>query len=310
MTQSTTAALHIQGSTIRYAEAVQEQEARDLRRLGGQTFSFDVVRALWERGGSEDLDHAAEAVRGMFADVEAVALQVVVHPLDAFSFFAPIPAGLSESEQDQYVTSQAALVTGARSPETLTLSLRSVRSVDGLDAVEWVHVLALPQEVGRRMGALTDSLPVQNVTRTVSSEAAAQIVRHVEHASVPATGTEPTYSLAVGQYATHTEYTLVRDGAWHHAHAAQEARAAGNRAYYAVGFLNRVNVAAQAVDRLFVYGSETAAEGPLEAAFDCAPVSLDPFEGVRRVPERVGDRTQADEYVPAIGGALAALNRA
>lgn len=305
MTQSTTAALHIQGSTIRYAEVVREQEARDLQRLGGQTFSFDVVRALWEGEKTDDLDGVAEAVRGMLAGLDAAALRVVVHPLDAFSFFTPIPAGLSESERHRYVTSQAALVTGARSPDTLALSLRTVRPVEGREGGEWVHVLALPQGVGERMEALTDSLPVQTVTRMVSSEAAAQIVGHTERSDAFAAEHEATYSLAIGQYATHTEYALVREGAWHHAHATQEARTAGNRAYYAVGFLNRVDVAAEAVDRLFVYGPQAEAEGPLEAVFDCSPVSLDPFEGLRRVPDRFKDRDRGTEYVPAIGGASA-----
>jgi hypothetical protein len=305
MTQSTTAALHIQGSTIRYAEVARDQEARDLQRLGGQTFSFDVMRALWEGGGTNDLEGVAEAVRGMLAGLDAAALRVVVHPLDAFSFFAPIPAGLSESERHRYVTSQAALVTGARSPDTLALSLRTVRPVEGREAVEWVHVLALPQGVGERMEALTDALPVQTVTRMVSSEAAARIVGHTAPLNPSAAGNEATYSLAIGQYATHTEYALVRDGAWHHAHATQEARTAGNRAYYAVGFLNRVDLAAETVDRLFVYGPEAGAEGPLEAVFDCSPVSLDPFEGLRRVPDRFEDRDRGTEYVPAIGGASA-----
>jgi hypothetical protein len=305
MTQSTTAALHIQGSTIRYAEVAREQEARDLQRLGGQTFSFDVVRALWEGEETDALDGVAEAVRGMLAGLDAAALRVVVHPLDAFSFFAPIPAGLSESERHRYVTSQAALVTGARSPDTLALSLRTVRPVEGREAVEWVHVLALPQGVGERMEALTDALPVQTVTRMVSSEAAARIVGHTASLNPSAAGNEATYSLAIGQYATHTEYALVRDGAWHHAHATQEARTAGNRAYYAVGFLNRVEIAAEAVDRLFVYGPEAGAEGPLEAVFDCSPVSLDPFEGLRRVPDRFEDRDRGTEYVPAVGGASA-----
>jgi len=308
MTQSTTAALHIRGSTIRYAEVAREQEARDLQRLGGQTFSFDVMRALWQGEETDALDGVSEALRGMLAGLDAGALRVVVHPLDAFSFFTPIPAGLSESERRQHVTSQAALVTGARSPDTLALSLQTVRPVEGHEAVEWVHVLALPQGVGERMDALTDSLPVQTVTRMVSSEAAARIVGHTERPNASAAENEATYSLAIGQYATHTEYALVRNGAWHHAHATQEARTAGNRAYYAVGFLNRVDVAAQAVDRLLVYGPEAGPEGPLEAVFDCSPVSLNPFDGLRRVPDRFKDRDRGTEYVPAIGGASAGLD--
>lgn len=310
MTQSTSAALHIQGPTIRCVEVVREREAQDLRRFGDRTFSFDVARVLWGEGGSGALNRVAEALQEEFSGVGAVALRVVVHPLDVFSFFTPIPVGLSDAERRRYAISQAALVTGARSPDMLTLSLQSVRSVEGDDAIEWVRVLALPQEVAERMDALTESLPVQDVTRMVSSEAAARVVGHVDRpthaADNEAADNEATYSLAIGQYATHTEYALLRDGTWHHAHAAQEARSLGNRAYYAVGFLNRVGVEPRAVDHLFVYGSEAAAEEPLETVFDCRPVFLDPFECLRRVPDRFEEPEGAEEYVPCIGGALEA----
>lgn len=304
MTQSTSAALHILGPTIRYAEVVRDGGSQDLRRLGERTFSFDVTRALWGEEGSDDLNRVAEAVQGVFSGLDAAALRVVVHPMDVFSFFIPIPARLSDAERRRYATSQTALVTGARSPDTLTLSLKTVRSVEGNGAIDWVHVLALPHEVADRMDALTDSLPVQEMTRMASPEAAARVVGQREHSNPSPAENEDTYSLAIGQYATHTEYALVRDGDWYHAHAVQEARSSANRAYYAVGFLNRVEVAVQAVDRLFVYGPEASGKQPWETVFDCRPVSLDPFESLRRVPDRFEETDEAQEYVPCIGGAL------
>lgn len=304
MRQSTSAALHIQGSTIRYAEVVREGEAQDLRRLGAQTFPFDVARALWEEEGADDLDHVAEVVQRAFSGLDAAVLRVIVHPLDVFSFFTPIPVGLSEAKRRQYATAQTALVTGARSPDNLALALQSVRLVEGNDTVEWVHVLALPHEVAERMEALTDSLPVQDVTWMVSSEAAARVVGLVERSNSRSAENEVTYGLAVGRYATHTEYALVRDGTWYHANATQEGRSSANRAYYAVGFLNRVGVAVDAVDHLFLYGPQGGAEKPWETVFDCRPISLDPFEGLRRVPDRFEEPDRAGEVVPCIGGAL------
>lgn len=304
MTQSTSAALNIQGPTIRYAEVVREGETQDLRRLGDQTFPFDVARALWEEEGADDLDRVAEAVQSVFSGLDAAELRVVVHPLDVFSFFTPIPVGLSEAKRRRYVTAQTALVTGARSPDSLTLTLQSIRPVEGNDTVEWAHVMALPHEVSERLDALTDSLPVRDISRMVSSEAAARVVARVERSNPSPVENEGSYGLAVGRYATHTEYALVRDGAWHHAHAAQEGRNSANRAYYAVGFLNRVGVAAQAVDHLFLYGPAAAGEVPWETVCDCQPVSLDPFEGLRRVPDRFKEPDRAEEFVPCIGGAL------
>lgn len=304
MIQSTSAALHIQGSTFRYAEVVREGEAQDLRRLEARTFPFDVARALWGEEGADDLDRVAEAVQMVFSGLDAAVLRVIVHPLDVFSFFTPIPVGLSEAKQRRYVTAQTALVTGARFPDSLTLTLQSVRPVEENDTVEWAHVLALPHEVAERMGALTDSLPIQDVTQMVSSEAAARVVGRVDRSNSSSAENGATYGLAVGRYTTHTEYALVQDGVWHHAHAAQEGRSSANRVYYAVGFLNRVGVAAQAVDHLFLYGPGATAEEPWAAAFDSRPVSLDPFEGLRRVPDRFEEPDRAEEFVPCIGGAL------
>lgn len=303
MTQSTSAALHIQGPTIRYAHVVREGDACDLRLLEEQAFAFDVTRALWEENRSDDLEHVAETSRRVFSDLDVAVLRVVLNPLDVFSFFTPIPAGLSDRGQRRYVTSQTALVTGARSPNTLNLSLQPVRPAKD-DAIEWVHVLALPQAAAERMDALTNSLPVQDVARMTSSEAAAWVVGHAEVSSPFPAETEATYSLAIGQYGTHTEYSLTREGTWHHAHAAQEARSPANRIYYAAGFLNRVGVGAQAVDRLFVYGPEAGTDGPFEAVFDCQPESLNPFEGLRRVPDRFEEQQETGGYVPCIGGAL------
>jgi hypothetical protein len=304
MTQSTSAALHILGPTIRYVEVVREGEAQDLRRLGARTFPFDVARALWGEEGSDDLDRVAEAVQSVFSGLDAAALRVVVNPPDVFSFFIPIPVGVSDAERRRYATAQTALVTGVRSPDTLTLSLQSIRPLEGNDTIEWVHVLALPQEVAERMDTLTDSLPVQDVSRMVSSQAAARVVGQRERSNPSSAENGDNYSLAIGQYATHTEYVLLRDGSWHHAHAAQEARSSANRAYYAVGFLNRVGLAVQAVDHLFVYGPRAAAEGPWETVFGSRPVLLDPFETLRRVPDRFEKPNGAEEYVPCIGGAL------
>lgn len=304
MTQSTSAALHIQGPMIRYAEVEREGKAQDLRRLGTLSFSFDVVQVLWGEKGDEELDRIAEAIQEEFSGSDAATLRVVVHPLDVFSVFVPVPVGLSDSERRRYAISQTALVTGARSPDMLTLALQPVRPVEGDDASEWTHVLALPQEVAGRMDRLTGPLPVQDVVRMVSTEAAARVLGHTRRSIASSVEGDATYSLAIGQYATHTEYSLLRDGAWYHAHAAQEARSLRNRAYYAVGFLNRVGVAVGAVDRLVVYGSNAAPGEPLETVFDCQPVSLDPFEGLRRMPDGFEKPEGAEAFVPCIGGAL------
>lgn len=306
MTQSISAALHIQGPTIRYAGIVREGTALDLQRLGHQTFEFDVTRALWtEDGAPEVLDRVEAAVREAFEGLTPSSLRVVVPPLDVFSVFMPLAADLSEEARKRQVLHQTALVTGARSPDALHIALQSVRTVEKEgEAVEWVHVLALPHGVAERMNALVASLPGPDVARMVSSEAAARVVGHVGSSS-PATG--GAYTLAMGVYPTHTESVLVHNRSWHHAHVAQETRSLANRVYYAVGFLHRIGVRPGEIGRLLVYGpdADPVSDGPFEAAFDCRPVRLDPFAVLRRTPGRPPEDA-TEVYVPCIGGALEA----
>ncbi len=309
--QSISAAVHIQGPTIRYAEVEWDGSAVDLRRLGEETFEVDVTRVLWGDESPEALDEIATAVERFFGAPEASGVGLVVHPLDAYSFFMPLPEGLSAEERDRRVAYQAALVTNTRSPGVLHTVSQSVRTAaEGDETIEWVHVLAVPQEVEARMKTLfADVSGIETTGRILSSGAVARLMGlsgGEEDSDASADGGEG-YRLAIGQYEGHTEYALTRDGAWHHAHAAQNAPTAADQVYYAVGMLNRIGVAPEEVGHLVVYGSEVdaGAREPFESVFGCAPVALDPFGRFRRILEKPDESLSGGEYVPCIGGALA-----
>ncbi len=310
MTQSTSAAIHIQGPTIRYAEIGRENEDLTLRRLGRETFEFDVKSVLWgEEEDADALNQVEVGVRDALEDTEASSVELVVHPLDVYSFFMPIPIGLSEQVRERRVAYQAALVTGTRSSEALHTTSQSVRTVEEEgETIEWIHVLALPQAVEERMETLTASFPGQDPVRMISPKAAARVMRrHAGSEHAPSAEREGAYRLAVGQYPTHTEYTITHDGEWHHAHAVQEARTPENRMYYAVGFLNRIEVSPSEIGALFIYGSDADpdADGSFEAVFDRRPALLDPFGGLRLAEDTSWEEAPAT-YVPCIGGAMAA----
>ncbi|WP_332315905.1 hypothetical protein [Salinibacter sp.] len=308
--QSISAAVHIQGRTIRYAEVAREDAAVDLLRLGRETFEADVTKVLWGDESPEALDDIAAAVGRFFDDSEASVVGLVMHPLDVYSFFTPLPAGLSTEEHDQRVAYQAALVTNTRSPGALHSVSRPVRTATETEtgeAIEWVHVLAVPQEVEARASTVLDGVAGETTGRILSSEAAAHLMGPPgEGDSESPEGQEGAYRLAIGQHAGHTEYALTRDGAWHHAHAAQHAPTAEDQAYYAVGMLNRIGVAPDEIDRLVTYGTEAdaGADAVLESVFGCVPAALDPFRQLRRVWEQPDDEGPG-AYVPSIGGALA-----
>jgi len=309
MTQSISAAIHIQGPTIRYAEIGPGSSAADLRRFGRETFEFDVMRAVWgEEGGAKALDRVGVAAQEALDGTEASTIGLVVHPLDVYSFFMPLPAGLSERERGQRVVHQAALLTKTRSPDALHTTAQSVRTVEAEgEALEWIHVLTVPRAVEERLETLVAALPAQDFGRMVSTEAVAQLMGHTGTERALPAENEGAYRLAIGQYPSHTEYALTRDGTWHHAHAAQEARSPENRAYYGVGLLNRIGVPLNEIERLFVYGpdADSAPSGPFGSIFNCSPVPAHPSEVFPRMSGLPGEEALGPDLL-CIGGALSA----
>jgi len=308
MTQSISAAIHIQGPTLRYAELEQDDSALHLRRLGQEAFGFDVPRVFWGEEGPDALDQVGAVAREALGDTEASAIRLVVHSLDVYSFFTPVPTGLSEQERGQRVEHEAALVTNTRSPNSLYTTFRAVCTVVARgETLEWVHVLAMPQTVEERLQVLTAALPVQDPVQMTSAEAVAWLMGDGGMAQPRSAENEGAYWLAMGQYPSYTEYALTHKGTWYHAHTAQESRSPENRAYFAVGLLNRIDVPLSEVRRLSVYGPD-ADPGPnalFESIFDCSPTLLDPAKIFPRIPELSREEAPG-AYLPCIGGALAA----
>jgi len=315
MSESVSAAIHIQGPLLRCIELAWKDSGPSLRRYGHRTFEVDLGRVLWGEGASpEALDRVEAAVEEELGGTEASEIGVVFPPMEAFSFFTPISAGLPERDRAQHVVQQAALVAGVRSPDSLSITSQVVRTVDKEDEepIEWIHVLAKPEAVDERIEALVAALPARRGSHWVSSEAAARLVGRAEAdgGADKKSETSGPYSLAVGQYATHTEYTLTHDQVWHHAHVSQDPQSPANQAYFAVSFLNRIHVPLGEVGHLYLYGDEADRDehGPLERLLGRSPEPLDPFQILSELPERP-ERGTAVSYVPCMGAALSSAPR-
>lgn len=307
MSESISAAIHLYDSTFSFAEIERLDSSHCLRRVNRRTFSFDVLEVLKGDAESEAFDRLAEALRDELTRTEASTVKMVIHPLAGFSFFTLVSAELSVQDRKQALVQQAALVTGARSARTLHLALRTVRTVPDHEggSLVWIHVLVLPDEVESRVAKVVDESPVRGHSWMVSSEAAAHLMGGIE-------GTRPSheealqpYSLAIGEYPTHTEYALSRNREWHHAHFTQAADRPEDRAYYAVAFLNRIDVPAKSIGRLFLYGSEVDldAYAPLESIFGPQPEYLDPLHVVQKMDEETSE-DDIQSHVLGIGAGL------
>lgn len=308
MNERVSAALHVDGHAIRCAEVVQRDSVLELQRVGECTFDFRVAGALWdEEGDVGALDRLEAAVRDELRGTTAQEIYLVVHPLDAFSFFTPITSGLSERGRMRQVVQQAALLSGTRSPDALRITPHHVRNTTaaGDDVAQWIHVFALPKSVEENVEQMLSGLQVPDRIRMVSTEAAALVMAAVASSGrAPANAERAPYSLAIGQYAGHTDYSLTRDGDWFHGHSTADTRSE-NRAYYAAGFLNRVGVAPESVRPVFAYGSEpdVSGEGPLVDLFGVSPEPLRPFSVVAGA-EGLAEGANQSAFVPCLGALL------
>jgi len=307
MDDSVSATLSIQNRVLRYAEVERRDDGVRLLRWGREAFSFDLSKGLLQKEEPpRQSRQVRETIGDALADTAARDLRVAVHPPDSYSFFTPISSDVPVQDRRRQLLQQAALVTGVRSSKNLHMSSETVRTTQDSegDPFMWVHVLAVPDAVDQRMADLVRPLGPREHGWIVSSEAAARVTRRVERSGGSAEEALRPYTLAVGQYPGHTEYALSRNREWYHAHYTEEARSAENRAYFAVGFLNRVDVPLDGVGRLFVYGEDVDLDdyGPFERIFDQAPERLDPF---RIVDNRSGGTPDAPAaFAPCVGAGL------
>jgi hypothetical protein len=307
MSESVSAAITIQGSTLRYAEVKRTDQHHRLLRFGEHGFPFDLGQVLLhEEGKAQQVGQVATVLGEAFADTEAHELRVGVHPLDAYSFFTPISSDVPVRDRKRQLFQQAALVTGARSKNELHMASQTVRTTQDSDGEPfmWVHVLAVPEVVDERMSELIGTLPVARYDWIASSEAVGRVTSRLERTGGSAQEALRPYTLTVGQYPSHTEYALTRNREWYHAHYAEEADSPENRAYFAVGFMNRVGVSLDAVGRLYVYGQDVdvAEYGPFVSIFDRAPEVLDPFRVVQSRTDP--SETEGAAYAACIGAGM------
>lgn len=301
------AALSIEGDVLRYAELERRDDGVRLLRCGEQQFSFDLTRSLLGEDAPPEHTRRVEEVLGAtFEDTSARDLCVTVHPPDSYSFFTPISSDAPVRDRQRQLLQQAALVTGVRSTKSLHMTSETVRTTQDSEGnpFMWVHVLAVPDVVDEQMTEIVQELPFREHTWMVSSEAASRVTGRLERAGGSAQEALRPYTLAVGQYPTHTEYALSRNREWFHAHYAEEAESIDNRAYFAVGFLNRVGVSLDGVGRLFVYGVDVDPEAyaPFARIFGQDPEMLDPF---RVVEDRTdGPPSAPSALAPCIGAAI------
>lgn len=309
MSNAVLAAIDIFGSELRYAEVEQrEDEPPRLLRLGSCDFDFDVVQDLLHEASPQHGGEVIGALQEAFDGTEATGLRVCVHPPDAYSFFTPLSATLPVRSRQDQILQQAALLTGTRNPAEMHLSSQTVRTAEDSegDPVMWVHILATSDEVDDRLRRVASTLPVEEHDWIVSTEAAARVASQTDLTGITQAQALRPFTLSVGGYGTHTEFTLSQDRQWYHSHYTCEAETATDRLYFAIGLLNRLGVPPGAVGRLFVYGLDVDpnAYAPFQTIFGVEPETLDPLTAIGADRSRFGPSFDAGAYAPCVGALL------
>jgi hypothetical protein len=299
------ASIELYGSTLRYAALERDGARYRLLDLGEHDFDVDLVEAVHHGASASHWQALTGILEDVFGASSASRLTVTLHPPAAHSFFTVLPADLNGAERAQHLRQEAGVLMQADAPRPLRLTADAVYSEVRDEArVEWLHVLALAEDVQERIDLLVDALPFTNVRLMLSTHAVAALIERVVRREGTSDRRGP-YTLAVGWYPTHAEYALCRDGRWLFGRHV-EAPTPPDGAYYAAALLERLQVDAATVGRLFVYG-ETATLEPVEPLAKALGVPAEPLRPslLVHVDADAADlRVDAHSLTPCIGAAL------
>jgi hypothetical protein len=297
------AGIDIHGSVLRYAEVEQYGSRCRLLRLGSCVFDFDLSAEVFRTASPEHLETVAEALGDVFAGSVASELHVALHPPGGYAFFAPLPEALPEAEREERLRDEAAFLIGTGEALRVEPTPVYTEPVDG-SVVAWFHVLAIPEWVHARLEQAFHALPRVHYRLVRSMQAAANTIDRIERRE-PADRSRAPFSLAVGWYETHTEFTLCRNHRWYFSHHAAVGSPADS-AYFAAMLLRRLRLAPSDVGRLFLYGSDVdpAQFSLLQTLFPVAPERLNPLQLVDLDPGSLTASFDTEAYVPCIGATL------
>ncbi|NBC17741.1 MAG: hypothetical protein GVY18_10550 [Bacteroidetes bacterium] len=302
---SARASIELYGSTLRYAALVRHGARYRLLDLGHRDFDTDLVDAIRHGADADHWQALTSTLSDVFGASPASRLTVTLHPPAAHSFFTVLPADMSSNDRAQHLRQEAGVLMQADTPRPLRLTADAVYSEVRDDArVEWLHVLALAEDVQERIDQLVDALPFTNVRLMLSTHAIATMIERIVRREGVADRRGP-HTLAVGWYPSHLEYVLCREGRWLFGRHVTEPTPT-DAAYYAAALLERLQVDAADVGRLFVYGDTeaTASFEPLATALRLPAEPMRPTLLIHVDADAVDLRVDATTMTPCIGAAL------
>ena len=302
------AGIDIYGSVLRYAEVEQRGPRYQLLRLGSCDFDFDVAGAVLESSPPEHLEALTDALNDVFEGSVAARLHVTLHPPTCFSFFTALPVEVAKEDRKQRLLREAALLTRSDSPQPLRLTADPVytETLDPGSAVEWYHVLALNERLHARFDRICRMLPQSQHRMTLSMHAVANAVERIERRGSAGEQRQRTpFSLAIGWYPTHVEFTLCRHAHWYFSHFSEPAQP-NDCTYFALALATRLGIKQGAIGRVFIYGGFKSPEDFVEMAhvFPAEPEALNPMDLIELDSDSMAASFDHTAYAPCLGVTL------
>ena len=141
---------------------------------------------------------------------------------------------------------------------------------------------------------------------TLSMHAVANAVERIERrGGAGERWQQAPFTLALGWYPTHVEFTLCRHTHWYFSHFG-EAAPPSDCAYFALALTSHLGLDPRAVGRVFVYGGFKKADAFSELAdlFPAAPEPLNPMQLIDLDQGSMAASFDHAAYAPCLGVAL------
>lgn len=304
------AGIDLHQNVLRYAEVEQYGSRYRLLRLGSCDFDFDLPQELLSGNPSGNLETVADALKDVFAGSVSEQLNVAIHPPGGYSFFTPLANSLTSVEREARITEEVRLLTQA-AVESSSLHVTAdpvyEETLEDGRGVSWFHVWAMNDFVHERFQQIFGVLPYQTHRMKLSMQAAAAVVSGLEERGKnrEARTGGVAFTLALGWYGSHVEYTLCRNGHWYFSHYAT-VQSLADSAYFAVTLLRRLGLRPNDITQVYVYGRDIDIDefSIFKAIFDVPPERLNPIPVVDLDPGSLSSDFDAEAYVPCIGVAL------
>ncbi len=300
------AGIDFSSRTIRYAEVTRDASGCRLSRLGCIEAGEGALRNLFAGREEGRLRAISEALADVFSDSGRAGgledLRIAISPRTGHAFRAPLDAEAGPDIRRQGLRQEIDLLVAPKRPLRVVADAVHREILDG-GAVEWMHVLAVEEQIAVRLRQLVRGVPAKRVRLMSAAHAAASAIRRVEAAREPAD--EAASALGLGWHADRLDYVFFVGDAWRFG-AFAEGVAPIDAAYLGAAAAVRFGIPAADVRAVYAYGDPVpdALFPELEAVFGgdirtLRPSAL-PGVSVDCLPSEADD----PGYVACVGAAL------